>query len=244
MPDTRLHRGPHPEDARLFAVDAWPRLRAATADLCWLLDRGYAGPSSLKLVGDRHELAARQRTAVARAACSTAQRDDRLRRRLDPAGAAGGVLLIDGYNLLTTIEAALAGGVILHARDGCFRDMASMHGSYRKVRETAPALELIGGYVARLGVAACHWLLDSPVSNSGRLRSVMLALAAARGWAWQVELVTNPDPLLCQAQRPIVTSDSVVLDRAGSWLNLARPIVERHVPDAAIVDLSLGDGAC
>ena len=32
-------------------------------------------------------------------------------------------LLIDGYNLLTTIEAALAGAVILHGRDDAYRDL-------------------------------------------------------------------------------------------------------------------------
>ena len=48
--------------------------------------------------------------------------------------------------MLTTIEAALAGGVILAARDGAYRDMASMHGSYRKVAETP----------ARFGTAGPH----------------------------------------------------------------------------------------
>ena len=49
-------------------------------------------------------------------------------------------LWIDGYNALTTIESALSGSVILRARDGCYRDMASMHGTYRKVQETVPAI--------------------------------------------------------------------------------------------------------
>ena len=79
-------------------------------------------------------------------------------------------LLLDGYNVLTTIEAALSGGVVLACRDGCYRDMASIHGTYRKVEETPPALMLIGKIAAELGVASCLWYLDSPVSNSGRLK--------------------------------------------------------------------------
>ena len=27
MPDQRKHRGPHPEDARLFAAELWPTFR-------------------------------------------------------------------------------------------------------------------------------------------------------------------------------------------------------------------------
>jgi hypothetical protein len=83
MPDRRTHRGPHPEDAaRCSRRPAIPVLRAAAADLTWLLDRGYAVSSSLKLVGDRHHLAARQRVAVARCVCTSAQRAQRAARRI------------------------------------------------------------------------------------------------------------------------------------------------------------------
>src|SRR5688500_3971235 len=66
MSDSRKHRGPHPEDGRLFATDQLPALREATRDLSWLLSRDYASPSALKLVGDRYQLEARQRIAAAR----------------------------------------------------------------------------------------------------------------------------------------------------------------------------------
>ena len=53
MPDHRKHRGPHPEDKQLFAAEQCPRLREAANDLAWLLNRGYASTSALKIVGDR-----------------------------------------------------------------------------------------------------------------------------------------------------------------------------------------------
>ena len=186
MPDTRRHRGPHPEDKRLFAREHWPLLRSAVADLNWLLTRGYAEPSALKLVGDRHWLDRRQRIAVMRCACSDQALESRRSRELDLRDLAGRRLLLDGYNVLTTVEAALAGGVILVGRDGCYRDMASVHGTYRKVDETLPALEHIGRLLDQSAVANCLWYLDSPVSNSGRLKTVMLEFALEREWPWQV----------------------------------------------------------
>lgn len=239
MPDKRAHRGPHPEDEMLFARDAWPALREATSHLSWLLSRGYAPPSALKLVGDRFQLAQRQRTAVGRCACS----DDAKSRRAAccvPSGDLDGkTLLLDGYNVLTSIEAALANGVILRARDGCFRDMASVHGTYRKVQETVPALHLIGEFLSRLGVAACHWYLDSPVSNSGRLKTIMLQVAAERGWRWHVELVRDPDDILAATGELVATADSGILDRCRHWTNLVREVIEEHVPEAVVVDLSV-----
>ena len=68
MPDRRRHRGAHPRDRELFAPERIEDLRRAVGDLSWLLSRGYAPTSSLKIVGDRYDLAQRQRTAVARAA--------------------------------------------------------------------------------------------------------------------------------------------------------------------------------
>ena len=149
MPDQRKHRGPHPEDQRLFARDMLPRLRAATHDLSWLLSREYSLPSATKLVGDRYSLDARQRLAVTRCACSDAARSDRRRKAVSMSSLVGQELWLDGYNVLTSVEAALSGGVILAARDGAYRDMASMHGSYRKVDETMLAIQCVGETLQR-----------------------------------------------------------------------------------------------
>jgi hypothetical protein len=237
VPDSRSHRGPHPEDDQLFGPAVRPQLVEAAADLSWLLSRGYATPSALKLVGDRYTLAARQRVAVARCACSDAQRARRSAHQVDGRQVRGSRLWLDGYNVLTTIEAALGGGVILEARDGVYRDMASMHGSYRKVAETRPALELLGRRLGELGVAECRWYLDRPVSNSGRLKQIMEETAAASGWRWEIELVNNPDPILSQASEVVVTADSVILDRCQWWLNLARDTIAAYLPGVEVVRL-------
>jgi hypothetical protein len=235
--DKRSHRGPHPEDEVLFAPDQWPSLRMATADLSWLLSRGYAMVSALKVVGDRYQLQQRQRLAVMRSACSDDAKQHRESHRLPVADSGDGRLLLDGYNVLTSVEAALGGGVILYARDGCCRDMASMHGTYRKVAETVPALRLIGDYLSHRN-GSCLWYLDSPVSNSGRLKTIIHEVAAQAGWDWQVELVQSPDTILAQSTEVIATADSVILDHCQQWINLAREVISSSVPNALIVDLS------
>jgi hypothetical protein len=240
------HRGPHPEDQELFAEKHHEALRQATHDLSWLLSRGYAMPSALKLVGDRYNLRQRQRIAVRRCACSDEALASREERRiaLEDIGGKSATnearphLLIDGFNLLTTIEAALAGGVILHGRDETYRDMASMHGTYRKVQETRSAIERVGESLARRGSPACRWLLDQPVSNSGRLKQQIETVAAEHGWSWTVDVVMNPDDDLIAAKEAIaVTADSAILDACERWLNLARIIVEEAVGEAWVVRL-------
>jgi len=238
LPDRRRHRGPHPADEVLFAASCHAPLRRATDDLAWLLGRGYRYPSALKLVGDRHRLRERQRLAVLRSTCSDDQRQHRALRERDTAALRGAPLRVDGYNVLITLEAALAGGVLLLGRDGCLRDLASVHGHFKRVDETEPAIALLGEALAAWGVADCTVYLDQPVSNSGRLAGILRAAAAARGWPWTVQLVRSPDARLKATEDLVATADGAVLDACGAWVNLARRVVATRIPDAAWVDLS------
>lgn len=237
MPDTRSHRGPAPKDKELFGEEAIPGLVRAVAHLSWLLTGGYGVPSSLKLVGDRFALTARQRTAVLRCACSDQAMTRRLATEASPRAIKGQRLLVDGYNLLTTIEAALGGGVILEGRDGCYRDMTSMHGSYRRVAETERAVGLILACADALGVRGCDWLLDRPVSNSGRLKRLLEEIAGRSRGDWDIELAADPDRLLVASRQVVVTADSAVLDRCEAWFALARHVVRHAIPGAWVVAL-------
>jgi hypothetical protein len=67
---------------------------------------------------------------------------------------------------------------------------------------------------------------------------VLLDVAEANGWAWRVEVVADADAAVGKAGAVVASADSVVLDRSGPWVNLARAVVERHVPEAWVVDLS------
>lgn len=213
-------------------------MRAAAADLCWLLDRNYAARSAIELVGNHHNLASRQRMALSRYACSVLDVQRRAQRRLALADARGQELWLDGYNILTVLESALAGGVVLPGRDGCCRDIAGIHRRYRKVNETIPALQLVGETVSALGVGLCRWLLDQPVSNSGRLKTLILETARSAGWNMEVEVTYSPDHLLAHTDHIIATSDGIVLDRCRRWINLAYVIISERIPEAKKIDLS------
>src|SRR5690349_3610685 len=107
MPDLRRHRGAHPRDRQSFGESALPALRLAVEEYSWLLGRDYSLLAALKLVGDHHQLAARQRLAVARVACSDAARARRRSRRVRPDELARRVLAVDAFNAIITLEIAL-----------------------------------------------------------------------------------------------------------------------------------------
>lgn len=236
MADQRTHRGRHPEDSGLFAKEHHGVLREAAEHLSWLLTRGYAVNSSMKLVGDRFELKSRQRLAVQRSSVSDGDLLHRNEKMKLASQVAGETVWIDGFNLLTTIEAALSDGILLLGRDGCLRDMASMHGSYRKVEETVPALELLGQRFSTWGLSSVVWLLDQPVSNSGRLKKVIENVAEENSWDWTVQLDPNPDRTLIKRPEIIVSADSFILNECSQWLNVTAIVVSSIDHSAIVVD--------
>ena len=238
MPDKRMHRGPHPADAKLFAADAIFDLQAGLIDFSLLLTKGYAEKSALKLVGDKFSLTQRQRMAIMRSACSDRQLISRKGREVKTADLVNKPIAIDGYNVLITVEAAMSDAVVFKGRDGCLRDLASIHGTYRKVTETIPAVELIGRFLKEIGTSKALWLLDSPVSNSGRLKTLIGELAQKNDWNWEIELLQSPDTELMKTTAVVASSDSVVLDRCERWVNLAAEIIKRKLPAVRIIDLS------
>ena len=237
MPDQRRHRGRHPADSRLFASAEVSDLRRATEELSWLFERGYSQVAALKLVGDRFALHARQRLAVLRSSCGETAAVERGRRRLTVIELQGQRLAVDGFNCLITSEAILSGGLLLRGRDRALRDLSSVHGSYRQVQETERALRLLGDVIARAAPAEVRWFLDRPVSNSGRLRGTIEAMAAAAGWSWQVELADNPDRAIVATGWVAASTDAWLLDTCPHWVCLPDAVVAQAGVSPWIVDL-------
>jgi len=238
MPDTRTHRGPHPKDAKLFGPDAVKNLQSAIADFSMLLTKGYAPNSSLKLVGDKFALTQRQRLALMRSACCDARLKYRNEHKIELETLTGRPIAIDGYNLLITTEAAISGACIFIGRDHCYRDLAGIHGTYRRVKETIPAIELIGQFFEEKQITDALWLLDKPVSNSGRLKKLIEKIAAKNNWPWQVRLSINPDVELIKTDVVVVTSDSIILNACRKWTNLAKAIIDEKITQSWLIDLS------
>ncbi|MDX2250043.1 MAG: DUF434 domain-containing protein [Bacteroidia bacterium] len=226
MPSKQKHRGQHGNDPDLFHPRNLAKLNEAVRDFSYLLTYHYPENGSLKLIGDRYRLTERQRKAVLRASCSEQSLTHRLTHAMTKEEIGGNRLAIDGYNLLITIESGLAGGIVLDCRDGCYRDIASVHGTYRSVDETRPALTLIGDFLKKLNPSGVIFYLDKPVSNSGRLRLMMEEISLEQGFNWEVWLVNNPDKEISEQTNVVaISSDSWVLDHSQRWYNLPKDIL-------------------
>ena len=97
--------------------------------------------------------------------------------------------------------------------DGTIRDLAGLRGTYRIVDKTVKAVELLIARFEELGVKRALFYLDQQVSNSGRLRALLLDKANEHEVDVQVELHPSVDGLLSRMEQ-VVTADAIILDKA------------------------------
>lgn len=191
----------------------------------------------MKLVGDRYSLRDRQRKALQRCAASDRACIERQQKQLSLAALHGETIIVDGYNVLLTLEAGLSDGLLLLARDGVMRDLAAMSAHYRRVDSTRAAIELLADFFTRNGCIQVIWYLDRPVSNSGRLKRLIEDAVADRTPTWRVELTDRTDTRLASSPHVVASADSGVIDGSQRWFNLARVVVESAIDEAWILDL-------
>ncbi len=228
-----VRRGYVPKDTVEFGSKATEKLSAAAQELVFLMERGYDTKSASTFVGNHHLLSERQRLALARIVSTSSAVQARKQKELLQAPDS---LVLDGFNTIITLEVALSGSLLLEGMDGTIRDLAGLRGSYRIVDKTVQAVELLIGRLETLGVQRALFYLDQQVSNSGRLRALLLEQAENRAVEVQVELHPSVDGLLSRMER-VVTADAIILDKCGSWYNLNRTLIESAVPEAWILRL-------
>ncbi len=219
-----IRRGYHEDDHKLFGEDACRILSSCADDITYLLNRGYGHKQAITFVGNHYLLSERQRTALMRITCSDEMYRKRKQKQL-PALPQNCTVHVDAFNAVVLLETALSGSMILRGRDGCYRDLSGLAGTYSVIAKTMPAAEMIIGKLKEHGVREAVFWVDSPVSNSGRLKQVIAEAAEKRQLPIDIQMVRNADTEL-KKQENVITGDSVILEECISWYNLYEELIQ------------------
>ncbi|URZ06893.1 DUF434 domain-containing protein [Clostridium felsineum] len=230
-------RGVDPLDKRFFSEKEISRLKKAQEEVFWLLNRGYNMNSVINLIGNHYQFSLRQRQALRRSTSPEYSVNLRKSKLLSPSNLSHKKLHIDGFNLIITLEVAFSKGILIVGNDSVIRDIAGIQGSYRLIDKTDMALNSIIKTCKTLGLYEINFLLDSPVSNSGRLKERILKHFSKENFNVTVDLVPNADIFLYNLDN-VVTSDSIILDKCKSWINLSNEIIVDNIPNANLIHLN------
>ena len=232
-----VRRGYVPTDRREF-VEQIGKLRLAGEDLYYLIGRGYPIRSASVFVGNHYLLSERQRLALARCV-SPGERIRERKEKEKPCLENGAVVYLDGFNTVISLEIAFSGSTLLLCMDGTVRDLAGLRGTYRLIDRTDDAVLAIRRTLETERAGEARFLLDAPVSNSGRLKERILALFSGSLVRAEVEVADDVDRRL-YGKENVVTGDAIILDRCVSWFNLVRRTIRRELGDYPYVRI-LGD---
>ena len=220
-------RGYVPEDERNFSAEAVEKMRTASRHISWLLDEGYELKQATVFVGNHFLLSERQRLAIMRSVASRQQILERKRKRVSIEALTGKEVWIDGFNTIITLEVLLSDSLLFVCMDEAVRDLAALRGTYRLIPETAEAVMMLFDVLQEARVRKVNILLDEPVSNSGRLKT-LIAETAEGNYAFDlnIQICRDVDRTLYQKEY-VITSDSVILDHCVSWVNLTAECMKR-----------------
>jgi hypothetical protein len=232
------NRGKNTGDDTLFgSAKQLDKMKSAVQDMQYLLSRNYAEKASSELVGNHYRLKTRQIQAVRGASASETQLQNRKSKQLKISELKVKTLYLDGFNVLILLESLLSGAYIFEGTDGCFRDLSGVFGTYKRVNQTQKAIELVASFFHKSHAEKLIWIFDKPVSNSGRIKQMIMDFAIENNLNWNVELEFNPDKFLAENAEILVTSDAWILDHCKSWFNLIGYLIQEENLSANVIKM-------
>lgn len=233
MPENVL-RGYCPTDERDFYKQL-DTLKKAGNDVYYLINQGYPVKSATEFVGNHYLLSERQRLALARSISSEASLLARKAKELSSLSE-GAAVHIDCFNTIISLEIAFSGSTLLLCMDGTIRDLAGLRGTYRLIDKTDMAIRAVRGVLEREKVGVAHFVLDAPVSNSGRLKARIAEIMEDSPVRASFSVIHDVDKYL-YTQEAVVTGDAIILDHCRSWFNLVRRAIDHEIGDYPYIEI-------
>ena len=232
MPDV-VKRGYTPSDDKEF-IDQIEKLREAGEELYYLINRGYQIKPASTFVGNHHLLSERQRLALVRSISPKGSIEERVAKEVHELK--DSVVYIDTFNTVITLEIAFSGSTLLSCMDGTIRDLAGLRGTYRIIDKTDMAVGSIRKVLEAEDVKEAHFLIDAPISNSGRLSSKIEDMFEKSPVEAVCEVINDVDKNLYDRER-VITSDAIILDNCRSWYNLIGKAIQAEIGDYPFVNI-------
>ncbi len=195
-------------------------------DLIWLLDKKYPKKSAVELVGNRYSLNHEERMILYRGVFDFKSSEKRKKKLIDPDKIRIDKLIIDGYNVLITLESYLSGKIVFRSLDGYVRDISGMYGEYILGNLTKRSTGLLVDFIKRESFTQGIVIyLDYPVSKSGELASYLRNSFKTKYMDVAVDVVKCPDETVVHENQhsshsAVATSDTVIIDRVERVIDI------------------------
>jgi hypothetical protein len=201
------------------------KLDNANSDLKFLLNKNYNKKAALDFVGNHYLLNQEERNYLQRKVYSNEKSKNRRGKIIPLSKIKGKALLMDGYNVLITVESIRnCDETIVICDDGVLRDVNAVFGKYKMKDETKNALKSIMALIKIYQPRDLEVYYDGQVSKSGELVRLTEKIMQVQGIDGSALTAPNVDHQLItlsnEKDAVVASSDSVIMDKVDQILDI------------------------
>jgi len=128
-------------------------------------------------------------------------------------------LLVDGHNVLITVESGLEGRLLIAANDGVIRDVAGVSHRYRISNFTHEAIDTIFQILQKYPPKETLFFLDAPIRHSGELAAALRS--ALKNWnlPGDAQALKVPESRLIGGEG-VIASEALISLTLRTWAKL------------------------
>ncbi len=216
----------------------------AAKDYKYLLNRGYNAITSLNLVSNHYKLSKEERLALYRSIHSNSIASSILRKTVEPQNLSSDLLIIDGFNVLITLTAALRCKQLIRGDDGFVRDILGVFGRVKYNRILFRAVYYLVYSLFSLNIERIVVVLDKNVKWSKLFSDILYKVLLTYVPYPSIFLAHKSDKKILSLNGIISSSDIVVLMHARKVFDIAGYIISRFMNYDNIIDFNKVTATC
>jgi hypothetical protein len=209
------------------------KLLKPARDIRSILRWGYPKFSTIRFVADHFQLSLEERHVLTRVIMPPDRIVSRINKKVACTGIKDRSLLLDGYNVLLTVDSLLKKEPMWFCDDGYIRDTRYYFSKAKQAEDIEEALEDILKFLSEAGPKSVVFLLDAQISRSGELAGFIRHKLKEHGISGEAKTSKIADFELkaeggnSENNVILATSDGIIIDSVLEVLDIPACLMEK-----------------
>lgn len=209
------------------------KLLKPARDIRSILRWGYPKFATIRFVADHFQLSLEERHILTRVIMPPDRIVSRINKKVECTGIKDRDLLLDGYNVLLSVDSLLKKESMWFCDDGYIRDTRYYFSKAKQAEDIEEALNAVLKFLYETGPKSVIFLLDAQISRSGELAGFIRHKMKEYGISGEARTSKIADFELKteggSSEKKIVlaTSDGIVIDSALEVLDIPACLMEK-----------------
>jgi len=196
----------------------------AIDDMKYLLNKGYKKKSALNFVSNHYGLDRKERNFLLRYVFSDRDIEEHKSKLVPIESIRGRDVVIDGYNVLVTVETILNNGRVVRGMDGFLRDTSGVFSKYRFDRNTKNAINSVLGVLKKYKPGYILFIFDSQISMSGELAGYVRRKLREFDLEGDAKTSRSADHEIVSLDKITMSSDSIIIRKVNRVVDIGAEV--------------------